>query len=119
MNNMSINEKKPIVSMISNLLIYSVYLMIVFNRYRGSSLTTEEEFKFWATVILVLIPVLIVSKIVLYIIYSIINTMITGQKEEGFLVDEFGKLIESRATRNFYHVFMIGFLLSVGSLLIG
>ena len=116
---MSIQEKRPIVSIISNLLTFGIYYAIVFNIYKESVSTIAEELKFWGAIVLIFIPVLIVAKIVLYIIFSIFNTIITGEKEENFLKDEFGRLIESKATRNSYHVFMGGFLLSMGSLVIG
>ncbi|WP_187696264.1 hypothetical protein, partial [Xanthovirga aplysinae] len=105
-------------SMISNLLIFGIYYLMVWSRYQESSFTSTEEFRFWGAVILILIPVLIAAKIILYIIFSIINTIIT-REEEDFLKDEFGRLIESKATRNFHHVFMGGFLLSMGVLVIG
>ncbi len=116
---MSIQEKRPIVSIISSLLIFGIYYVIAFNMYQERASTIAEELKFWGAIVLILIPVLMVSKIVLYILFSIFNTIITGEKEENFLKDEFGRLIESKATKNAYCVFMIGFLLSMGSLVMG
>ena len=115
---MSIEEKRPIVSIMSNLLTFWVYYTIVFDIYNQGSYTMSEELKFWAAVILILIPVLIVSKIVLYIIFSIVNTIFTGEHEK-FLTDEFGRLIEARSTRNFYNVFMAGFLLALVAAVLG
>lgn len=113
---MSIQEKRSIVSMISNLLIFGIYYTIVFGIYSENIFTTAEEFKFWGATILILIPVLIVVKIVLYIIFSIFHTIVTKEKEDNFLTDELGRLIELKSTRNFNHVFTAGFLLSMASL---
>lgn len=116
---MSIQEKRPIVSLISNLLIFGIYYLVVYRIYSSGNYTTEEEFKFWGAVILILVPVMIIAKIVLYIIWSIFNTIITREREPGFLKDEFGRLVESKASNNFYHVFMAGFLIAMGSIALG
>jgi len=99
---MSIQEKKPLVSLVSNLLIFGIYYLLVFRKYNQSGFSSEEELRFWAAVILILVPVLIVAKIVLYILFSIVNTIVT-KEQESMLTDELDNLIELKSTRNFYH----------------
>ena len=115
---MSIQEKRSIVSMFSTVLAFVVYYVIVISKYYDVNFTTAEELKFWAAVILILIPVWIVSKIIIHILFGIINTILTKEYYD-WKMDEFDRLIESRASRNFYNVFTGGFLVSMGSLVLG
>ena len=112
---MSFQEKKNIVSLFSATLIFVFYCMYVFQRYQGEILDSTETFKFWGSVILILIPVSIAAKIIVHIVFSIINKMATNEKEPSF-ADELDKLIELKATRISHYVFVLGFLLSMGSL---
>ena len=107
---LSIQEKRPIVSIVSNVLIFATYYYFALDYRNQSTFTSSEETQFWSAAILILVPVLILAKIVLYILFSIGNTIVTGKEEESMDRDEYGKLINSKATLNFYTVFMIGFL---------
>lgn len=112
---MSFQEKRNIVSLFSTLLIFTLYCMYVFQRYQEGSLDSTDTFKFWGSVILILIPVSIVAKIIIHIVFSIIHTIATNEKEPSFS-DELDKLIELKVTRNSHYVFVLGFVLSMGSL---
>ena len=57
----------------------------------------------------------IVAKIIIYILFSIVN-MIATREEEPSITDERDKLIELKATRNSLYVFGAGFLVAMGSL---
>lgn len=115
---MSFQEKKNIVSLVTTLLIFSVYSMYVFQKYQEGSFHTTNEFSFWGAFILVLIPVSIVAKIIIHIIFSIINTIATNEKEP-LITDELDQLIALKSTRNSHYVFIIGFLLSMIPLAMG
>jgi hypothetical protein len=112
---MSFQEKRNIVSLISTLLIFTLYCMYVFQRYQEGSLDSTDTFSFWGSVILILIPVSIVAKIIIHIVFNIIYRITTKEEEPSFS-DELDKLIELKATRNSHYAFIIGFLLSMGSL---
>ncbi len=111
-------EKQTIVSLASTILISLFYCANMLQRYQERSANAADDFQFLASAALLLIPVLIVSKIVIYILFSIVNTVVTRQ-EEPSVKDELDQLINLKATRNFYHVFMAGFVLSLGSAAIG
>ncbi len=112
---MSYQEKKNIVSLVSTILIFGFYCLYVFQRYQEGSMDTTETFKFWGAAILILIPVTIVAKIIIDIVFNIINRIATKEKEPSFS-DELDKLIELKATRISHYVFVLGFLLAMGSL---
>jgi hypothetical protein len=113
---MSYQEKKNIVSLISTLLIFGIYCWYVFQMYQEGRIDSTS-FRFWGAVILILIPVSIVAKIIISIVFNIINRITTNEKEPSFS-DELDKIIGLRATRNSHYVFVIGFLLAMGSLVI-
>ncbi|WP_261304292.1 hypothetical protein [Paenibacillus andongensis] len=109
---MSFQEKKNIVSLFTTLLIFSIYSMYVFQKYQEGSFHASNEFSFWGAFILILIPVSIVAKVIIHIVFSILNTLATKEKEP-LITDELDKLIALKSTRNSHYVFIIGFLLSM------
>jgi hypothetical protein len=108
---MSYQEKKNIVSLISTLLIFGIYCWYVFQMYQEGRIDSTS-FRFWGAVILILIPVSIVAKIIISIVFNIINRITTNEKEPSFS-DELDKLIELKAIRNSHSVFVAGFLLAM------
>ncbi|NDI34111.1 hypothetical protein [Chengkuizengella sediminis] len=112
---MSYEEKNNIVSLISTILISSGFFIYVLQNYQEGSLDSANVFNFWGSVFFLLIIVTIVSNIILHIIFGIINTIAT-KEEIPSISDERDKLIELKATRNSYYVFVAGFLLAMGSL---
>ncbi|MBT2292596.1 hypothetical protein J7E73_26365 [Paenibacillus albidus] len=114
---MSYQEKKNVVSLFSTILIFSFYCLYVFQTYPEAVQESAETFRFWASVILILIPVSIAAKIIITIVFNIIYRITTNEKEPSF-TDELDKLIELKASRNSHYVFILGFVLSMGSLVL-
>lgn len=111
---MTFQEKRSIVHIISSILIFGGYFIYIFQRHQNGILD-PTDFRFWGKSILILIPVQIAVTIVLHIIFSIINTIATKEKEPK-ITDERDKIIELKSSRNAYYVYMIGFLLAMGAL---
>jgi uncharacterized membrane protein (DUF485 family) len=111
---MSYQEKKNVVSLTSTLLIFGIYCLYVFQMSQEGSINAVHSFHFWGAVILILIPVSIAAKIIISIVFNIIYRITTNEKEPSFS-DELDKLIELKATRISHYVFILGFLLSMGS----
>ena len=114
---LSYQEKITLVSLITTVLSFGIYCLMVFQKYQdktsdSANFNSTDELKFWASVILILIPVLIVAQIVAQIVFAIINFIVTGE-EDLEITDEFDHLIDLKSTRNFYHTFMAGFVLSM------
>ena len=110
---MSYQEKRAIVSLISTIVIALVYFAYIWQRYQDSG--PVDDFSFWGAVILLYVPVQVVSKIIILVVFIVINYVATQEEEPGFS-DELDQLIDLKATRNFYHVFMLGFLLAMAAL---
>ena len=115
---MCYQEKKTIVSIIGSVVIFGIYFMVVFQQYQEGNFDSAIEYMFWAKALLILIPVQIVAKIVIHIMFTIINS-ITTKDCDPELIDEMDKLIELKAMRNSYISFMLGFLISIGLVLMG
>ncbi|MDQ6985760.1 MAG: hypothetical protein Q9M91_08835 [Candidatus Dojkabacteria bacterium] len=117
---MSSKEREILISLSSLLLVGLPYIVSVFITYQDKNLSNDEELKFWATAILIMIPLRIVSMIVMYILVAIATAIATG-KESDFkeIVDERDKLIDLKGERNGQAVFLIGFGLALVSAAIG
>ncbi|NQX46602.1 hypothetical protein HQN87_14775 [Paenibacillus tritici] len=114
---MTYQEKKSIVSLISTLLIFTVYLLYRYPQYPNEVLDSKVTFHYWGSFILVLTLVSIAAHIVISIVFNIIFRMTTGEKEPAF-ADELDKRIDLLAFRNSFAMFVSGFLLAMGSLVI-
>ncbi|TNJ64053.1 hypothetical protein FE784_22390 [Paenibacillus hemerocallicola] len=109
---MSYQEKKIIVSIISSILIFTLYTLYAINNAEEGRITSASDFSFWGSFILVLLPVSIVAKIIIHIGFVIFNKIATNEDEPSF-EDEFDKIIELKADRISLYVFFLGFILSM------
>lgn len=114
---MTYQEKKSIVSLISAILIFVAYCLYLYPQYPEGGLETTETFRFWGSFVLILTLVSIVAHIIISIIFNIVFRITTREKEPRF-ADELDKLIDLKASRNSFFVFIVGFLLAMGSLII-
>ncbi|MBO7746228.1 hypothetical protein I8J29_18630 [Paenibacillus sp. MWE-103] len=112
---MTYQEKKSIVSIVSAILIFGVYCAYKAARYPAEGFQPAEAYRYWGMFVLVLMVVSIVAHIVISIAFNIVFRATTGEKEPAF-ADELDKLIELKAHRNGFIVFILGFLLAMGSL---
>lgn len=112
---MSFQERRSIAALIGTILIPVIYSAYMIPRFPDGNPYSPEVFHFWGTFFLILVPVSVVAKIIIYILFSIVNA-ITTREEEPSITDERDKLIELRAARNSLYVFGAGFLLAMGSL---
>lgn len=114
---MTYQEKKSIVSLISTIIIFAVYCLYKYQEYPQVVLDSKVTFQYWGSFVLVLTLVSIAAHIVISIIFNIVFRMTTGEKEPAF-ADELDKRIDLVAFRNSFAVFIIGFLLAMGSLVV-
>lgn len=112
---MSYQEKRALVSAASTILINMAYAAYMLQRYPQNGSYSSDVFRFWGVFFLILIPVTIVAKIIIHILFSIINTIAT-KEDEPSVVDERDRIIELKATKNSIYTFGIGFLLAMAAL---
>ncbi|WP_199615305.1 hypothetical protein [Paenibacillus alkalitolerans] len=114
---MTYQEKKSIVSLISAIIIFGSYCAYMYPQFPKGGLESTETFRYWGSFVLILTLVSIVAHIIISIIFNIVFRITTGEKEPTF-ADELDKLIDLKAFRNSFFVFILGFLLAMGSLAI-
>ena len=114
---MTYQEKKSIVSVISTIFIFVSYCLYMYLRYPGGAAESSEVFRYWGSFVLFLILFSIVAHIIISIIFNIVFRITTNEKEPAF-ADELDKLIDLKANRNSFFVFIVGFLFAMGSLVI-
>ena len=114
---MSYQERRAIVNFISSILITALYSLYMFQRYPDTDAYSVEVFRYWGWFILILIPVSIVARIIIYIVFVILNTIATKEMERD-ISDERDKLIELKSARISLYVFTLGFLLAMISLVL-
>lgn len=113
--NMSYQERRVVVSIISTVLINAIYSVYMLQRYPEASPYSVEIFHFWGSFFLILILVSVVAKILIYILFTIINAIAT-REEEAPITDERDKMIELKSTQTALYVFALGFVLAMVSL---
>lgn len=109
---MSFQEKRSLVSLVSSIVIAVGYFQFMFQRAAAHGVSTTDDLRFWAELILILVPVYVVFKVMFHVIFVVINAVATREAAPD-ITDEFDRLVELKSTRNFYHVFMVGFMLSL------
>ena len=115
---MSYQERQNIVNIISGVLITAIYAWIVYQRQLEGSIDLTVDYKTWGIVFLIFIGVSIVARIIIMIIFHIINAIAT-RDEVIPSEDERDKLIKLKATRNSHYVFTSGFTMSIIALAAG
>ena len=109
---MSFQEKKSLVYLSTVIIIFIYFWLNVFPQHPSAGASAEDLLRFWGRTFLLWIGVQIVANIVTHILFSIINDILTKEKEPK-LKDERDKLFDLRVARNSSTVFLIGFLLAM------
>lgn len=111
---MSYQEKSAITSLIGNLIGCTLYFGEVFRRFVERDVSAGGDFAFWGAAILLFVPAIVSFKVIVQIIFSILNAISRGEQEPA-VTDELDRLIALKALRNFCLLFMAGFLLSMSA----
>ncbi|WP_127531819.1 hypothetical protein [Paenibacillus kobensis] len=111
---MTYQERKSILSILSTVLIFAAFCAYKYQQYPEEGLTQAETFHYWGTFVLSLTLGSIGAHIVISSFFRIYFQVSTGEKVPGFS-DELDKLIDLKAFRNSFGVFILGFLLAMGS----
>lgn len=114
---MSYQEKRSFVTVMSGLFIFAIYFAVVWSRYQGFSLemlgNTDSMLRFWATVMLIFVPVTVVGRILFLIGFTIVYRITAGEDPPDF-DDERDKIIELKVNQISQALFAVGF---VGSMI--
>lgn len=111
-------EKQILVSTISSILILGFYSLYVYNNYIVENWNIINDVQFWGKTFFILILVSIIGQIMIHIAFAIFNKIITNE-DMDMMMDERDQLIELKSIRIAHWMFIIGFLLAMGSQAIG
>ncbi|TCP59208.1 hypothetical protein EV586_101424 [Tumebacillus sp. BK434] len=114
---MSYQEKKGIVTLLSTVLIFVLYVWYAIQTYEGGSLFQESSLKFWGAFVLKLIIVSIIFNLIISILFSILHAVVSGEKAP-LIIDELDRIIELKSTRISNYVFVFGFLAAMIALVL-
>lgn len=109
---MQYQETRSIVYLASTVVASALYALYIGSTYAGQVAQAPDDRVFWATVILIFIPVLIVFRIIVTIIFAILHKIRTDE-DTVYQEDELDRLIDLKATRMFYNVLMAGVVLAL------
>jgi hypothetical protein len=119
---MSFQEKRILTSLVGGVATFLVYFGIVLARYRGLApdvlVDTDAMLRFWASALLIYIPIAIVVRIVFYIVFMIMYRITVGEDAPHF-EDERDKLIELKTSQISQAFFVLGFVGSMVPIVTG
>jgi hypothetical protein len=102
-----------LVSSIATLVIYGIAIGLgLYYEY----IVITDILQFWAIIILIYIPLSIIVRIIVQILYNIGNSVaheIKGGFPDNEVIDERDKLIMLKATRNSMFLFVVGFFVGL------
>ncbi|MBO3697936.1 hypothetical protein [Roseivirga sp. E12] len=103
---MSYQEKRSLVNLISAIIVPGIYFWFVFSDSPEIGLNTDELLKFWGTTMITYIPIAIVARIVIHILFGISNAILTKEKMDK--MDERDRIIELKSKNIGQAIFGIG-----------
>lgn len=115
---MSYQERRSIIEIVSMLITNTIYGWILYSQYIIKKPELLNDLKFWAIVLLILVPLSIVSRIITEIIHGIYHGIRTGE-EAPMENDERDTLIELKASRVAQITFSLSFICAMGLVVLG
>jgi len=115
---MSYQEKRGLTNIISSFLITAIYGYIMYQKYLNGALDDSNIFRFWAIIVLIFIPISIIARIIIMIIFHIIEAIVQTAKgndvdEDLSTLDERDKLFQMKATSVSMYIFSLGFVVAL------
>jgi len=114
----SYQEKLNVVNILSALLIAFFYGLFVYNRHLSGIYDLATDCRAWGKVFLIFIAVSIVVRILIFIVFHILNAIATREHDIP-ISDERDKLIKLKARSNGYHTFTFSMMTSFIFLAVG
>jgi len=90
----------------------------MYQKYLNGSLDDSNIFKFWAIIILVYLPLMVLTKIIMLVVFHIIEAIVLKAKgrnimDEVDITDERDKFIQMKSYNKTIYVFMVGFIIAL------
>merc|ERR1711916_309074 len=96
---MAYQSKRALISLITSLLVFFYMFSSLLGKIDSTGQMSPEAFTLWGRFFFQLILVQVVAKVIVFVIFNIINAIITRESEPE-ITDERDRLIELKAVRN-------------------
>ena len=96
------HEKQSYLNIFSGIIITAVFALIVYNKQMAGLIDVTGDYRVWGYLLLIFVGVSVVARIIIQIIFHIINVIAT-REEDVPKKDERDKMIELKAIRNAYY----------------
>ena len=112
---MIIQVQKAVFNFVTTILLMGGYIYYIFGIQGDINLPKINEIQFWGKFILKLTLLMVVSKIILFILFTIFKKIKNRNKYEEDLsfIDERDKIIEMKSDRYSHWIAIIGFIASM------
>jgi uncharacterized BrkB/YihY/UPF0761 family membrane protein len=115
---MSYKQKSVIISLSSHILVLAYFGLKLNQFYKTGPLVSEQVFRLWGVIIVLMILVNIIGNILANIVSSAIQMARTNEVED-FVEDERDKVIELKGSRNAYIFYSVCIGLSMLAFILG
>lgn len=115
---MSYHEKRSLASLISVYGAALLYFATMAPRYPSADPHSAEVMRYWATLLVVFVPVQMLGQLLTMVAFSLIHYLQTRETDIP-ITDERDQLIDARASLYFYHTFMAGFFVALLTQVLG
>ncbi|MEE4215930.1 MAG: hypothetical protein V2I34_12755, partial [Bacteroidales bacterium] len=75
------HEKQNYVNIFSGLLITAVFALIVYNKQMAGIIDLTGDYRLWGYLLLIFVGVSVVARIIIQIVFHIINVIITREED--------------------------------------
>lgn len=113
---MSYHERRAVAMMVSTVLVFAAYCLVLYLKYRGGDFAQADPLRLGAVILLLLVPLLIVSKILTMILFTIGQAIAVLGNPEIPIEDERDKMIGQKSAVAAFSIFGAGFFLAMGTL---
>lgn len=116
---MSYQEKRSLTNIVSSVVITGVYAIVMYQRYLNGAFDTSNVMSFWAMLILIFIPISVIARIIIMILFHISEAVVKTAKGEELDIDEVtderDKMISLRANNISMMIFVVGFIVALAT----
>jgi len=115
---MSYQQQRSVAAIVTGAVVVAVYFWITLNRLEAVGPDAESLLRFWATSVLILVPVGVVVAIVTAIAGAILYRIIAGE-DPPTIEDERDRLIELKSNQISQAIFVLAFVGSMVPVVLG
>ena len=115
---MSYQQQRSVATIVTGAIIVALYFWIALNRLESVQPDAESLARFWASSVLILVPVGVVAAIVTAIVAAIIY-QITAGEDPPMIEDERDRMIELKANQVSQAIFVLAFVGSMVPVVLG